>query len=85
VTKRDGCIMVRELKRSRQAQLWGLLVLPVLGCWHSKSDTGVCWGYNILDRYSRYLRTSTYVRKIDPSWSNLDLSLGYDFPLVCTS
>jgi hypothetical protein len=23
-----------------------------------------CWGlYNILDRYSRYLRTSTYVRK----------------------
>jgi hypothetical protein len=23
--------------------------------------------YNILDRYSRYLRTSTYVQKIDPS------------------
>jgi hypothetical protein len=41
--------------------------------------------YNILDRYSSYLRTSTYVWKIDPSWNNLDLSLGYDFLLVFTS
>jgi hypothetical protein len=23
--------------------------------------------YNIIDRYNRYLRTSTYVQKIDPS------------------
>ncbi len=43
------------------------------------------WGsvlglYNILDRYSRYLRTCTYVQKTAPSWRNLDLSLGYYFP-----
>ena len=31
-------------------------------------------------KHSRYLPTSTYIWKIDPSCSNLDLSLGYDFP-----
>ena len=30
--------------------------------------------YNILDRYSRYLRTSMYIQKIDQS-EELDLSL----------
>ena len=51
-----------ESLREATGQLWGLLVLPVLGCWHSKCTTGVCWGYNILDRYSRYLSTYFYVR-----------------------
>jgi hypothetical protein len=46
----------------------------------ANSSLNLCWGYNILDEYSRYLCTSTYIRKIYPSWRNLDLSLGYDFP-----
>jgi hypothetical protein len=31
------------------------------------ADGEPCWGYNILDWYSRYIRTRTYIQKIDPS------------------
>ena len=62
VTKRDGRIKARALKRRPIAvrpdspTSVGLLAQKM----HHRSVLGL---YNILDRYSRYLRTSMYVRK----------------------
>jgi hypothetical protein len=70
VTKRDGRIKVRALERRqtavRPASLTSFALLAQQ--MHHRSVLGL---YNILDRYSRYLRTSMYVQKytqVEATW-----------------
>ena len=66
MTKRDGPIKVRVLERRqtavRPASPTSAVLLAQKMCHWS-----VLGSYNILDRYNRYLCTSAYVQKIDPS------------------